>query len=61
MKELNELDCVRLTEDFEDLKRGTEGAIVLKYNESYFEVEFFDENCDTIGVYTTEAKYLEKI
>ena len=45
MKELNELDCVRLTEDFEDLKRGTEGAIVLKYNESYFEVEFFDENC----------------
>lgn len=61
MKELNELDCVRLTEDFEDLKQGTEGAIVLKYNESYFEVEFFDENCDTIGVYTTEAKYLEKI
>lgn len=61
MKELNELDCVRLTEDFEDLKRGTEGAIVWKYNESDFDVEFFDEDGDTIGVYIVGAKYLEKI
>lgn len=61
MNGFNELDCVRLTEDFEDLKCGTEGTIVLKYDESNFEVEFFDTDGDTIGVYTMEAKYLEKI
>ncbi len=39
---MHELDVVRLTEDFNGLPAGTEGTIVLKYNEEYFEVEFFD-------------------
>ncbi len=61
MRELNELDCVRLIQNFEDLKCGTEGTIVWKYNETNFEVEFFDGDGDTIGVYTIGEEYLEKI
>ncbi|WP_417118839.1 DUF4926 domain-containing protein [Olsenella phocaeensis] len=56
---MNELDCVRLTRDFEDLKAGVEGAIVYKYNDDDFEVEFFDADHETIGVYTISRDYLE--
>ncbi len=56
---MNELDCVRLTQSFEDLAAGAEGTIVLKYNENDFEVEFFDASKETIGVYTISKGYLE--
>lgn len=55
---MNELDCVRLTQNFEDLIAGAEGTIVHKYNENDFEVEFFDVSKETIGVYTISKDYL---
>lgn len=58
---MNELDSVRLVKDFENIKKGTEGAIVNKYNNKDFEVEFFDKNGDTIDVVTISAEFLEKI
>ena len=39
---MKELDVVRLKEDFKELPAGTEGTIVLEYDGSCFEVEFFD-------------------
>ena len=56
---MEELDCVILIKSFENLKVGTKGTIVLKYNEDNFEVEFFDDNHETIDVYTISKDYLE--
>lgn len=56
---MSELDCVRLTRDFEGLAAGAEGTIVHKYNENDFEVEFFDASKETIGVHTIGKDYLE--
>ena len=56
---MNELDCVKLIKPFKELKVGTKGCIVLKYTENSFEVEFFDENDETIDVYTISREYLE--
>ena len=55
---MEELQCVKLIKEFRGLKIGTKGTIVLKYTENDFEVEFFDENGDTIGVYTIEGDYI---
>ena len=49
---MNELDCVKLIKPFKELKVGTKGCIVVKYTENDFEVEFFDDNDETIDVYT---------
>ncbi len=56
---MNFLDGVTLIKPFQDLKVGTEGFIVDKYNEDYYEVEFIDENGDTIDVYTISKDYLK--
>ena len=56
---MKELDVVRLKENFQGLPVGTEGTIVLEYDGTYFEVEFFDGNGDTIDVFTTPANVLE--
>ncbi len=56
---MKELDIVKLNKEFNGLKAGTEGTIVLEYDGSYFEVEFFDDNNDTIGVFTTPVELLE--
>lgn len=58
---MEELDAVRLTKDFENIPAGTEGAIVSKYSDSVFDVEFFDENGNTIDVLTVSADVLELI
>ncbi len=58
---MKELDIVKLTKEFNGLKAGTEGTIVLEYDGSYFEVEFFDDNNDTIGVFTTPVELLEAV
>ena len=34
---MNELDSVKLNKDFQNISKGTEGAIVHKYNENVFE------------------------
>ena len=41
---MKELDVVKLTKEFNGLSAGTEGTIVLEYDGTYFEVEFFDSN-----------------
>ncbi len=57
---MEELDNVILIKDYKDLKKGTLGAIVLKYNDKTFEVEFFDKDLNTIGVYTITSEYIER-
>lgn len=56
---MKELDCVKLTKPFKDLPLGTKGVVVLKYNDEDVEVEFFDDNDQTIDVYTVPADCLE--
>lgn len=58
---MKELDVVRLKSEICDLPTGTTGTIVLEYDEKYFEVEFFDENGDTIDVVTTPVECLELV
>lgn len=58
---MKELDVVRLKRDFSDLPTGTTGTIVLEYDGKCFEVEFFDENGDTIDVVTTPVEFLELV
>lgn len=54
---MKELDAVKLKKEFNGLKAGTEGTM-LEYDGSYFEVEFFDMNGDTMDVFTTPADVL---
>ena len=58
---MKELDVVRLNSEFADLPIGTTGTIVLEYDGKFFEVEFFDENGDTIDVVTTPVEFLELV
>lgn len=58
---MKELDVVKLTKEFNGLSVGTEGVIVLEYDGTYFEVEFFDSNGDTIDVITTPINVLELV
>ena len=58
---MKELDVVKLTKEFNGLSVGTEGVIVLEYDGTYFEVEFFDSNGDTIDVITTPSNVLELV
>ncbi len=55
---MKELDVVRLSEEFNGMPAGTQGVIVLEYDGTCFEVEFFDLNGDTIDVFTTPADLL---
>jgi len=56
---MNELDGVKLIKDFKSLKVGTKGTIVHKYNDNNFEVEFFDDNKNSIDVFTISKEYLK--
>ncbi len=58
---MKELDIVRLTCAFENIPKGTEGCIVLEYDGLAYEVEYFDNNGDTIGVLTTPTEFLELV
>lgn len=55
---MKEIDAVRMTEDYEGIKAGTIGVIVHRYDGTAFEVEFFDNNGDTIDVVTTPSNLL---
>ena len=55
---MEELQCVKLIKEFKGLSIGTKGTIVLKYTENDFEVEFFDSNGETIGVYTIDGEFI---
>ena len=58
---MKELDIVELTQPFKGLSIGTKGTIVVEYNEKMFEVEFFDDSNETIGVFTTPKDVLKLI
>ena len=56
---MKELDVVKLIQEFNGLPIGTEGTIVCEYDGKAFEVEFFDNDGDTIDVFTTPVEVLE--
>ena len=56
---MKEYDVVKLIKPLKDLKIGTIGTIVVKYSEKDFEVEFFDDQNNSIDVYTVSYDYLE--
>lgn len=56
---MKELDCVKLLCDYNNIPKGTEGCIVCEYDGTAFEVEFFDENNNTIDVMTVPSTNLE--
>lgn len=63
---LKELDSVILITDLEKVPKGTTGTIVFDYSDfgldiDMFEVEFFDDNNDTICVATACKEDLKKI
>lgn len=58
---MNELDVVRLKEDYKEISKGTKGTIVFIYDKKNCEVEFLDKDGDTIGVVMTPLKKLELI
>lgn len=58
---MKDLDVVRLKEQYKGIPAGTEGAIVLEYDGTYFEVEFFGVNGETIDVVTIPANILTKV
>ena len=58
---MKELDVVKIIKDYEGIPSGTQGTIVCEYDGKAFEVEFFDDNGDTIDVVTTPAELLELV
>ena len=42
------------------IKKGSFDTIILKYNDKYFEVDFFVNDKNSIGVYTINISYLDK-
>lgn len=58
---MKELDVVRLVQEFNGFPIGTKGTIVHKYDDSMYEIEFFDEIGNTLDVVTTPKKVLELI
>lgn len=58
---MKELDVVRINKDYKGILVGTKGTIVLEYDGKAFEVEFFDENGDTIDVMTVPKENLDLV
>lgn len=58
---MKELDVVKLTKDYKDIKAGTVGTIVNEYDDDVYEVEFVDEDGETIEVVTTPSSLLELV
>ena len=56
---MKELDVVTLKSDFNGVPVGTQGTIVLEYDGTAFEVEFFDKEGRTLDVLTIPAELIE--
>ena len=52
---MKELDVVTLKNDF----NGVQGTIVLEYDGTAFEVEFFDKDGRTLDVLTTPKEFIK--
>lgn len=48
-------------QDFSGLSAGIEGVIVLEYDGTAYEVEFFDSEGETIDVLTTPVGIIELV
>ena len=55
---MKELDVVKLTKEFSGLPCGTEGTIVHDYDGAMFEVEYFDDEGNTMDVIMTPKDQL---
>ena len=60
-EKMKELDVVKLKSDFENIQAGTKGSIVLDYDKKYCEVEFVDDDGNTIDVITIPKELLELV
>ena len=58
---MHEFDIVRLKCDFHGLSAGTIGTIVHEYDGIVFEVEFIDNNGNTLDVLTTPDEKIELV
>ncbi|MDO4939980.1 MAG: DUF4926 domain-containing protein [Lachnospiraceae bacterium] len=58
---MKEYDVVKLKDNYKSIPVGTRGTIVLEYDGTAYEVEFFDKDGKTIDVVTTPAELLEMI
>lgn len=58
---MKELDVVKLVEEFKGVPADTKGTVVLEYDGNFYEVEFVNNDGDTIDVLTTPADLLELI
>ena len=58
---MKEFDTVILKESYEGIPEGTSGTIVREYHDSLFEVEFFDEDKNPIGIVTTPIMVLDLV
>lgn len=56
---MKELDVVTLKNDFNGVPAGTQGTIVLEYDGTAFEVEFFDKDGRTLDVLTTPKEFIK--
>lgn len=55
---MNLYDSVTLKNDIPELKAGAKGAIVDKFPDNHYAIEFFDSDGDTIDVLTVSGKDL---
>ena len=58
---MRELDVVKIIKDYKGIPSGTQGTIVCEYDGKAFEVEFFDDNGDTIDVVTIPVEILKLV
>jgi len=62
MKEINELDVVKLTKDLPKIPKGTQGTVVFVYpGGNEVEVEFVDHRGNTLGVEKVSIGLLRKV
>ena len=59
---LKELDVVELTKELPQIPQGTQGTVVFVYpGKTEVEVEFVDQEGNTIGIERVSAKLLKKV
>ncbi len=59
---IKEYDVVKLLKDFEDLKSGIIGCVLIIYNDGInAEIEFVDSKGETLGIKTIQLDYVVPI
>lgn len=56
---MKELDSVKLLSEYNNIPKGTEGCIVCENDKKFFDVEFFDNDGNTIDVVLVPVEYLK--